>query len=128
MQLWLTIGVFAKLQIQETSVLCDAKVLIRCLLVLQPLAMCCTTYAFAQEASSFVAGTSPDVRPSYAPVITETIRDDNWYSQALTGVVAPYPPSLKFLEDQGNWYTPFIYPGMPGPYDIRNLHKENPVE
>ncbi|OYX43944.1 MAG: hypothetical protein B7Z02_07110 [Rhodobacterales bacterium 32-67-9] len=26
---------------------------------------------------------------------------------------------LKFLEDQGAWYTPFTRPGMTGPYKIR---------
>ena len=28
-----------------------------------------------------------------------------------------------FLEDQGNWYTPFNHPGMTGRYDIRGWHR-----
>lgn len=42
--------------------------------------------------------------------------------RALTGVEPPYPASLRFLEDQGAWHTPFIHPGMTGPYDIRRWH------
>lgn len=69
-----------------------------------------------------VAGTQPDQRPQGAPVITEFTRDGAWYEQALHGVDQPYPASLKFLEDQGAWFTPFIHAGMPGPYDIRHWH------
>lgn len=76
--------------------------------------------AFAGE-PAFVAGTNPSERPS-APVIMSVSKPAGWYTKALTGVVPPYPVSLHFLETQGNWYTPFIHPGMPGPYDIRNWH------
>jgi hypothetical protein len=38
-------------------------------------------------------------------------------------VSQPYPASLRFLEDQGNWYTPFNRPGMLPPYDIRGWHR-----
>ncbi len=48
--------------------------------------------------------------------------DGDWYREALTGVERPYPYSLKFLEDQGAWYTPFNRPGMTGRYDIRHWH------
>lgn len=42
--------------------------------------------------------------------------------RALTGGEPPYPASLRFLEDQGAWHTPFTHPGMTGPYDIRRWH------
>lgn len=67
----------------------------------------------------FIAGTAPDQRPAGAPAITEVKHDQAWYQHALTGVEPPYPPSLNFLDRQGDWYTPFTRPGMPGPYDIR---------
>ena len=70
-----------------------------------------------------IAGVEPSQRPIGAPVITSVDRDADWYSQALHGVTRPYPSSLRFLEDQGNWYTPFNHPGMPGPYDIRGWHR-----
>lgn len=70
-----------------------------------------------------VAGVKPDARPANAPVISSVQHDDAWHRRALTGIDAPYPPSLRFLDDQGNWYTPFNRPGMPGPYDIRGWHQ-----
>jgi len=70
----------------------------------------------------FIAGTQPWQRPAGAPVITEVHRSPEWLQRALTGVSAPYPASLRFLEYQGNWYTPFTRPGMPPPYDIRGWH------
>jgi hypothetical protein len=74
----------------------------------------------AQE--SPIAGTEPSQRPQGAPVLTEVIRAPDWYSKALTGVEEPYPGSLRFVEDQGAWFTPFSHPGMTGPYDIRHWH------
>lgn len=71
-----------------------------------------------------IAGTQPSERPAGAPVIAEVHKPKGWYEQALTGISAPYPASLRFLEDQGNWYTPFNHPGMPGRYDIRHWHGE----
>ena len=72
--------------------------------------------------SQHISGVDPATRPKGAPVITEFSKDGDWYARALTGVAAPYPTSLKFLEDQGAWFTPFTHPGMPGPYDIRGWH------
>jgi hypothetical protein len=69
-----------------------------------------------------VAGLEPSVRPAGAPVITSYPKYAAWYRHALTGVVKPYPASLRFLESQGPWHTPFVRPGMTGPYDIRNWH------
>jgi hypothetical protein len=70
-----------------------------------------------------IAGMTPWQRPAGAPVITEVVRTPAWYGQALTGISQPFPYSLRFLEDQGNWYTPFNRPGMPGRYDIRGWHQ-----
>lgn len=82
-----------------------------------------TTKAIAANQSYPVAGVNPDARPAGAPVITAVTKQKGWYQQALTGVNTPYPSSLHFLENQGNWYTPFNRPGMTGPYDIRNWHQ-----
>ena len=70
-----------------------------------------------------IAGTNPSQRPVGAPEITEVDHPGSWYTTALHGVSQPYPRSLRFLEDQGNWYTPFNRPGMPGWYDIRGWHQ-----
>jgi hypothetical protein len=70
-----------------------------------------------------IAGTNPSQRPLGAPMIQTVQRDPSWYATALTGISKPYPDSLRFLEYQGNWYTPFNRPGMPGPYDIRGWHQ-----
>ena len=69
-----------------------------------------------------IAGTQPSARPAGAPTLTEPVRDEAWQARALTGVEAPIPPSLGFLDDQGAWFTPFDHPGMTGPYDIRQWH------
>ena len=71
-----------------------------------------------------IAGVNPQQRPENAPVITDISKDDDWYKDALHGVEAPYPASLQFLEDQGNWHTPFTQRGMTGRYDIRGWHTE----
>jgi hypothetical protein len=74
-------------------------------------------------AEDFVAGTEPSQRPAGAPVLLSFTKDAAWYRTALSGIEAPpYPFSLRFLEDQGAWYTPFNRPGLTGPYDIRNWH------
>lgn len=74
-------------------------------------------------ADEFVAGTEPSMRPVGAPVLTTFTKNAAWYRNALHGIEAPpYPFSLRFLEDQGAWHTPFNRPGLTGPYDIRNWH------
>jgi hypothetical protein len=80
--------------------------------------------AFADEAYP-IAGTQPSERPAGAPMIREVRKPEGWFTRALTGVSRPYAPSLKFLEDQGNWDTPFTHPGMPGRYDIRGWHVDS---
>jgi hypothetical protein len=69
-----------------------------------------------------IAGLNPAERPAGAPVITEFHRDEAWFENALRGISRPYPYSLRFLEYQGPWHTPFIHPGMTGRYDIRRWH------
>jgi len=76
----------------------------------------------AQAAEYPVAGVKPGQRPENAPVISEVSHDSAWFQKALTGIERPYPYSLKFLDDQGAWYTPFNRPGMTGPYDVRGWH------
>ncbi len=79
-----------------------------------PLAHAATTYSYP------VAGLTPYQRPANAPVLdTNPVQDAR---QALHGVSSPIPGSLKFLNDQGGWYTPFTHPGMTGPYDLRAWH------
>jgi len=77
----------------------------------------------AAEGDIPVAGLAPDVRPKDAPRLEVYVKDGDWYRRALHGVLPPYPASLRFLEDQGAWHTPFTVPGMTGPYDIRNWHR-----
>lgn len=77
----------------------------------------------AQSAADYpTAGTTPWQRPDSAPVIEWVKHDPTWFKKAVTGVTPPYPPSLYFLDNQGDWYTPFIHRGMTGPYDIRGWH------
>lgn len=75
------------------------------------------------ESSFPIAGTNPSERPADAPVIEWIQRDQAWFEKALTGVTPPFPRSLYFLDNQGNWHTPFIRPGMTAPYDLRGWHK-----
>ncbi len=75
-----------------------------------------------QQTSYPVAGLAPYARPAGAPVEHSVLKTEKWRAQALHGVSDPVPASLKFLDDQGAWYTPFDLPGMPGPYDIRGFH------
>ncbi|MEQ1673364.1 MAG: hypothetical protein ABL893_21160 [Hyphomicrobium sp.] len=80
-------------------------------------------------AEPFVGGTTPSQRPATAPVIAKFEKSDAWRATATTGVSQPFPASLRFLDDQGGWFNPFIRPGMTGPYDIRGWHnaaQENP--
>ncbi|MGF1548833.1 MAG: hypothetical protein ACFCUG_16075 [Thiotrichales bacterium] len=78
--------------------------------------------ANAAQAAYPIAGLSPDRRPEGAPVITHDAHSPAWVNEALRGIPQPYPQSLLFLMNQGNWYTPFTRPGMPGSYDLRGWH------
>ncbi len=69
-----------------------------------------------------IAGLAPYQRPEGAPVIQQSEQSPAWSERALRGVTQPVPASFKWLQDQGAWYTPFISPGMPGYYDLRQWH------
>jgi len=88
--------------------------------------LCCgfSSQAYADDIS-FIAGEKPYERPANAPTIVDTgeKKAKEWYETAVTGITEPYPYSFSFLDNQGNWYTPFIHPGMLDGYDIRNWHK-----
>jgi len=77
---------------------------------------------FATVAKPFISGIDPAHRPKNAPNVK--LGEDTPVDRAreLTGVTPPIPPSLDFLNNQGNWYTPFSRPGATGPYDIRGWH------
>lgn len=81
--------------------------------------------AFGADSASpirFVAGTAPYQRPANAPVIKTFEQKPEWRMPALHGISEPVPTSLKFLDNQGAWYTPFTQAGMPGYYDLRQWH------
>jgi hypothetical protein len=82
--------------------------------------------ANAEEMAYPIAGEKPDARPEGAPRLVSYDKGSDWYTRSLIGVSRPYVLSLRFLEDQGAWYTPFTVPGMTGPYDIRNWHAFSP--
>jgi len=74
------------------------------------------------EEPTVIGGLTPSVRPAGFPAIRGIHNGVNWYRSALTGVSEPYPRSLGFLDNQGEWHTPFNRPGMPGVYDLRGWH------
>ncbi len=76
------------------------------------------------SAARYIAGVEPDKRRADIPVITQVKKDAAWQARALTGLSRPYPEHvLQFLKDQGNWFSPFLHPGMVDRYDIRKWHK-----
>lgn len=87
------------------------------------LAALSTTFSCWATENYPTAGKTPWQRPEGAPVIEWVQHDHEWYQQSLTGIVSPYPRSLYFMDNQGNWYTPFTRPGMTGPYDLRGWHE-----
>jgi len=82
-----------------------------------------TTVSSVSATDYLVTGTTPSQRLQNAPVITSVQHDRNWYQKGLTGVSQPYPRSLYFMDNQGNWYTPFIRRGMAPPYDLRGWYQ-----
>lgn len=81
----------------------------------------------AQSDAGFVAGLAPYERPANAPVISQALRSPEWSQRLVRGIEQPLPQGLHFLKDQGQWYTPFNRPGMPGYYDLRGWHKDSPM-
>lgn len=78
--------------------------------------------AAAAEAPPYpIAGLKPQQRPAGAPVMTQA---PALPPLALTGVTSPVPASIeRWSKNQGAWYSPFLHPGMPGPYDLRGWHQ-----
>ena len=84
------------------------------------------TLVHAQGATAPVAGLEPDRRPVSAPVIQGQTVDVALKTRRLAGVSAPWPPGLARIAEQGAWYSPMFQPGMPGRYDLRQLHGARP--
>lgn len=96
-----------------------------CFLVLT-MAMARTAWADAGTAPpEFVAGLEPSRRPTAAPVQREAVRAPDWRDRAMRGIGEP-TAGLRFIEDQGGWYTPFVLPGMTDRYDLRGWHDRPP--
>ena len=86
-----------------------------------------TAAPFVAGLAPFVAGLAPYERPANAPTLSEPTPDTARAATALRGVSEPVPSSItSFLKSQGGWYTPFSWPGMPVPYDIRGWHAVPP--
>ena len=96
---------------------------IPCLAVLLALAGAPVPASRAGEV--YVAGVIPDHRREDAPRVLAPSHPKAWYVAAVRGVEPPYPPSLFFLDSQGDWYTPFNRPGMTGRYDLRGWHRDH---
>ncbi|MCC6776595.1 MAG: hypothetical protein IT537_08165 [Hyphomicrobiales bacterium] len=80
--------------------------------------------ALAQGAERYpVAGVTPDQRPGGAPVIRELVKPAGWEQRFTRGIEGPLPAGLRWIADQGAWFTPFDRPGAPGPYDLRGWHR-----
>ncbi len=89
--------------------------------------LCGVFLTFSVLAEYPIAGIEPSQRPQGAPVIEWVHHDESWFQYALTGIQPAYPRSLYFLDNQGDWYTPFNRPGMTGRYDIRGWHQPSPA-
>ena len=73
-----------------------------------------------------VAGLTPDRRPVGAPVISKVADTAHIEQRLLRGVDKPVPESIQgWVGDQGGWFNPFAYPGMPGRYDLRGWHSNS---
>mgnify|MGYP001237767044 CR=1 FL=1 len=69
----------------------------------------------------FVAGLDPSRRPAAVPTLTAAARPPGWRERAVYGIGEP-TTGLRFVDDQGGWYTPFMLPGMTDRYDLRGWH------
>jgi len=88
------------------------------------LCLVCNGIVSGQAADALpIAGFAPNQRPANAPRLTKEAPLDR--QRALFGVSAPVPKSIEnFLRHQGEWFNPFLHPGMTGPYDLRGWHKK----
>lgn len=78
--------------------------------------------ATARAQAPGIVGLAPHQRPVDAPVLGQFSPDLGWRARTLRGVTEPIPPTLRFIDSHGAWYTPFDRPGMPGRYDLRGWH------
>jgi hypothetical protein len=74
-----------------------------------------------------IAGVNPDQRPEGAPVYSVEHKSKAWFKTALTGIGNPFsmPSAAVAIIQHGNWYTPFVVPGMVNNYDIRGFHSSS---
>lgn len=80
----------------------------------------------AGDVAYAVAERTRDARPPQAPTVREFSPTPAWREKALQGIVSRGTENVRFLNEQGAWYTPFAAPGMPGPYDLRDFHAKHP--
>ena len=82
----------------------------------------CLMAVFACAATAAeVAGMAPARRPDAAPRIREVAPERQ---QRMQVGLPEKLDGLRFMRDQGNWYTPFDRRGMPPPYDLRGMHRK----
>ncbi|MBU3725306.1 MAG: hypothetical protein FGM18_07335 [Burkholderiaceae bacterium] len=80
----------------------------------------------SESVQGFVAGLAPYERPESAPRLTQATPESVRADKATYGIEGSVPDSIqRFLKDQGGWHTPFSWPGMTGPYDIRGWHRQH---
>jgi hypothetical protein len=94
--------------------------------LLVAIAAFCVPAAAQAPAEPVIAGLSPHQRPVDAPILGQFSPDLKWRARTLHGISEPVPPTLRFIDSQGAWYTPFDRPGMPGRYDLRGWHLPAP--
>ena len=75
----------------------------------------------AAQETVVIAGFRPDMRPAGYPVVVRFEGLEGWKEQAVRGLGQPVV-GVKFLDDQGAWYTPFNRANLLGRYDLRGLH------
>lgn len=82
--------------------------------------------AYAQDAVTSVAGIGPQGRAPTSPVMRLATVDAAMKGRRLQGVSTPWPGNLARIAEQGVWYSPMFQAGMPGRYDLRQLHGPRP--
>ena len=93
-------------------------------IVITALIGCVGSLALAEGTERYpIAGLTPDQRPAGAPVIRKLIKPPGWEQRFTRGIEGPLPASLRWMADQGAWFTPFDRPGATSPYDLRGWHR-----
>lgn len=83
--------------------------------------MCLMSLFACAATAAEVVGMAPDRRPGAAPRLRIVAPERQ--QQMQVGLPEKLD-GLRFIRDQGNWYTPFDRPGMPPPYDLRGWHRK----